>query len=459
MKRLRFLNLAWACAVLAATCVYAADVPRALKVTDLAKLGECPFRVDTALGTSVRVYRDLAYSTRDDLPTEGKGYVSKARWGGHHRSGTYFDVYVADEPFASAEMRAKMPVFLYMHGGTWSQSFDKDTYCVELLRRIAAKGYFVITMDYQLQNDAVLGGATTKRPNATFADMLADVVTYLKTALPAAGLPTDKIVIGGDSAGGHLAMCYAWDQDAPGLPDVKLRHDLRISCVMSSVGPSDLSQGLSATILLSRYGGNIPIPQAKGMRRLACWLTDTDLTCMDGAAAKAVLRKWAPLFLVKPSSCPAILAYACTDAKVFPGSTDLLVPVSNFVSLTNRLTAAGVSYDARLFMNTVHWNVGLNCEKGQGVEWIVDRLAAFKANNFDAPAAKVDVGPGKTAGPVKRVNGVGRSPHRPENGNDMSERRRGRSAEGAAARMTRENREILSAAHRFGILPSDVKSS
>ncbi len=386
MARLRFLKLAWACAVLAAACGHAADVSTALQVTDLAKLGEYPFSIESTRGTKVRVYRDLAYSTRDDLPTEGRGYVSKAQWGGRHRSGTYFDVYVADAPFASAKMRAKMPVFVYMHGGTWSQSFDKDGYCIELLRRIAAKGYFVITMDYQLQNDAVLGGAKTKRANATFADMLADVdtmVTYLKTALPAAGLPTDKIVIGGDSAGGHLAMCYAWDQDAPGLPDVKLRHDLRISCVMSSVGPTVLSQGALATILLSRFGGMIPIPQAQAMRRLMCWLTDTDMVRMDSATAKAVLRRWEPITLVKPSSCPAILAYACTDATASAGSTDLIVPVSNFVSITNRLTACGVSYDARLFLNTKHWEVGLNCAKGQGVEWITERLSTFKTRNFD----------------------------------------------------------------------------
>ncbi|MBO7684906.1 MAG: hypothetical protein J6V72_00885, partial [Kiritimatiellae bacterium] len=111
MKKLRFLKLACACAVLAAARAHAADVSSALQVTDLAKLGEYPFRIESTLGTEVRVYRDLAYSTRDDLPTEGNGYVSRSKWGGRHRSGTYFDVYVADAPFASAQMRAKMPVF------------------------------------------------------------------------------------------------------------------------------------------------------------------------------------------------------------------------------------------------------------------------------------------------------------------------------------------------------------
>jgi len=108
-----------------------------------------------------------------------------------------------------------------------------------------------------------------------------------------------------------------------------------------------------------------------------------DLAHMNSATAKMVLRKWAPITLVKPSSCPAILAYACTDATASAASMDLIVPVANFVSITNKLSACGVSYDAHLFLNTKHWEVGLNCAKGQGVEWITDRLSAFKAKNFD----------------------------------------------------------------------------
>jgi hypothetical protein len=38
-------------------------------------------------------------------------------------------------------------------------------------------------------------------------------------------------------------------------------------------------------------------------------------------------------------------------------------------------------------MNTKHWEVGTNADKGQGVEWISDRLAAFKENGFGAAKA------------------------------------------------------------------------
>ena len=372
-------------ALAAALCSTATSL--ALEPTDFSKLGKMPHGAETTLGTKLRIYRDLAYGTRDDQVDEGAGYVARGRGNGSHRSGTYFDVYAADSLFSAADVRAKTPVFVFLHGGSWSQAYDKDVACHELVKRIAANGYFVLSMDYQLQNDPVEAGAQTKRAKATFADMLVDVdtmVSYLKKALPAAGLPTDKIVIGGESAGGHLAMCYAWDQDAPGISGLKLRHDLHVSCVTSVVGPSDLSEGQLAQLLFSGFGKMIPIPQLQGLARLMCWLTDADLLNMEGNAARAIVKKWAPVTLVKPASCPAILAYACDGATVGPNSSDMLVPVSNFVSLTNRLSASGVSYDAKLFMNTKHWEVATNCDKGQGVEWIVGRLVAFKENGFGA---------------------------------------------------------------------------
>lgn len=381
-----------AMALVSLAAVFAAGPLSALQPTDLSKLEKLPHGKENAIGVQLRVFRDLAYSTRDDQADEGKGYVARGRGQGKHRSGTYFDVYAAESLFASPAARAKTPVFIFLHGGSWSQSYDKDVACHELLRRIAAKGYFVLSMNYQLQNDSVEAGAQTKREKATFGDMLVDIdsmVTYLKKNLPAIGLPTDKIVIGGESAGGHLAMCYAWDQGVSGFPKVKLRHDLKISCVTSIVGPTDLTEGRLAEFMFSGFGKMIPIPQVQGMAKLMGWLTDADLMGMDGEAGKAVVRKWAPSNYIKKTSCPAILAYACDGPTVHPNSSDMLVPVSNFTSLTNKLSAAGVSYDAKLFMNTKHWEVATNGAKGQGVEWLADRLEAFKAKNFGAgkPAA------------------------------------------------------------------------
>ena len=263
-----------ACALLAA---FAAGSAFALTPTDLATLGTRSYNY--GWNGNIRIYKDLAYSTRDDLSTEGAGFTGTSN-NGKHRSGTYFDVYVHSSHFISVDKRAKMPVFLFLHGGAWCQPYDKDVACQGILECAANKGYFVITMDYQLQENSIDGGATSPRANATFGHMLKDVDTmlaYLKVELPKLNIPTNMIVIGGESAGGHLAMCYAFDQSAPRLPGMSdvglpaLSHPLPISCVMSDVGPTDLSEGSLADQVWGFMGSFIP--QLKGMKLLMGWLS------------------------------------------------------------------------------------------------------------------------------------------------------------------------------------------
>ncbi len=363
--------------------------------TDPATFGSLPYATEAVGGSTVRVYRDLAYGTRGDAEGEGAEYEAHA-WGYHnHRSGNYFDVYADDALLSSPAARAKMPVFVFLHGGSWSQCYDKDGSSLDLLKRVAALGYFVVTMDYQLQSDITERGETEPRENATFADMLADVdtmMTYLTTALPAVGLPSDKIVIGGESAGAHLAMCYAWDQDGAGLAGASLRHDLHVSCVMSAVGPANLADDAMLGPVLAALSVPDPAVQAyaMGFLTLMDWLTGANVSGMaaggDLAGAAAVLSAWSPLGLVDAASCHAILAYGCTNATVSAYASDGIVPVSNYSSLTNALVASGVTHDARLFMlpaGMAHGNISWNYEPS--VAWIVEKLAGFKADHFDDP--------------------------------------------------------------------------
>ena len=364
--------------------------------TDPATFGSLSFETESVGDSTVRIYRDLAYGKRDDAEGEGAEYTAH-NWGYHnHRSGNYFDVYADDALLSSDSARAKMPVFVFLHGGSWSQCYDKDGSSRDLLKRVAAAGYFVVTMDYQLQSDITELGETTPRENATFADMLADVdtmMTYLKTALPAIGLPINKIVIGGESAGAHLAMCYAWDQSGTGLSGVSLRHDLNVACVMSAVGPANLADEAMLGPILA--AASIPDPAVQayvaGFLTLMGWLTGEDVPGMlannDMAGAAAALAAWSPLGLVNGESCHAILAYGCTNASASAAmASDGVVPVSNFNSLTNALTAATVSHDAQLFMLPAgmnHGNVSWNYEPS--VAWIVEKLVAFNAAHLNPP--------------------------------------------------------------------------
>ena len=363
---------------LAVAAVKAAAAPPAPCPTDLAAQLSLPCEAtESALGKNICFYRDLSYSTRGDAPDEGDGYTGSGY--GRHRSGTFFDLRFDKELFASAEARAEMPTFVYLHGGSWSQPFDKDVSSHELLRRIAATGYFTISMDYLLQNDIFAHPDTSPREGATFAGMLADIddmVTYLKAELPRLGLPADRIVIGGESAGGHLAMCYAWDQDGAGIPDVALRHDLRVRCVVSIVGPSDLTKGRLFRVVFSPAAWFIP--SLRRMKRLLSWLVGEDLARMGRRKAAAAIRKWMPVHLVNSESCPAILAYACTDRKLRRNSSVGIIPVADFTDLVDRLVSAGVPHEARLFMQTNHGEIAGHFEEGGSGTWIVEALARFK---------------------------------------------------------------------------------
>ena len=378
-----------------------------IRPTDPATFDALPYETVASGDATLRVYRDLAYGTRDDAEGEGADYAGHA-WGYHnHRSGTYFDIYADDALLSSPAARAKMPVFVFLHGGSWSQCYDKDGSSLDLLRRVAALGYFVVTMDYQLQSDITERGETTPRENASFADMLADVdtmITYLQRALPALGMPTDRIVIGGESAGAHLAMCYAWDQNGGGLAGASLRHDLPVACVMSAVGPANLADDAMLGPVLAALSVPDPAVQAyaTGFLTLMDWLTGANVSGMvaggDLAGAVAAMSAWSPLGLVDAASCRAILAYGCTNATVSAYASDGIVPVSNFASLTNALVASGVEHDARLFMlpeGMGHGNVSWNYEPS--VAWIVEKLAGVR-DSFPEPAHEILIADGFSTG-------------------------------------------------------------
>ena len=361
--------------------------------TDLVTLGSHAYTTRTFGTEKVRCYRDLAYGTRDDAPGEGAAYVGAEGEYHRHRSGTYYDLYAPESLMNSPEALADMPVFIYLHGGSWSERYDKDGSNGDFLGRIATNGYLVITMDYQLQNEfSMTGGSFTPRENASFADMLGDIdtmLTYLKAQLPTIGLTNTRVVIGGDSAGAHLSMCYAWDQDgANRLSGVSLRHDMPIACVTSVVGPSDLSELFGQQ--LAMYASLPPEYQAMMASSLNFFnaLTGADVAGMlasgDTDAVNAVLANWSPVGLVDTESCHAILSYGYTNATVTASSTDGVVPISNFNSLTNALVASGVSYDARLF-RLDHGSLSGGSEPS--ATWIVEKLGALRESfQNDEPA-------------------------------------------------------------------------
>ena len=337
----------------------------------------------------VSVYKDFAYGTRGDASDEGSGYslhnwiMDDARGGGafhRHRSGQYFDV------FKPSNMTPTSPVLIYLHGGSWSQCYDKDGTSLDMLASIAAKGYVVITADYILQNDITEGGATTLREGATFTAMLQDIdtlVSYLTRFLPAMGVTPTKLAIGGVSAGGHLSSLYAYDQAMPERLGLNLAHAIPVAVELDLVGPTDLgnlTENISLEAMRQLYGENAELVLAMFT---ALFEGVTGTTTLEAAAEQMEL--FSPLALVCAQSPATIAAYCeLTDANGNGTGTDGAVRVSDFHGLTNALAAAGVNCKASLTMGVAHGELDNPSVLSNSVEWIVASMdQALKAGWYD----------------------------------------------------------------------------
>ncbi|HSN11064.1 MAG TPA: alpha/beta hydrolase, partial [Propionibacteriaceae bacterium] len=102
---------------------------------------------------------------------------------------------------------ASTGAFLLIHGGSWA-SGDKSDF-EGLCGVVARLGYVGATMNYRMLGE-----------KATYADMLADIdlalATYSDTARED-GWPISKVALMGASAGGYLALMYAYTR-RPAIP-------------------------------------------------------------------------------------------------------------------------------------------------------------------------------------------------------------------------------------------------
>jgi acetyl esterase/lipase len=121
--------------------------------------------------------------------------------------------------------------FVYLHGSAW-YILDKDMGTRPLFRQLANQGHVVMDVSYRLM------------PEVDIYGMVGDVkraVAWMKDNAGRYGVNPERIVLGGDSAGGHLALLAAYAPDHPRLtpPDLEGR-DLSVRAVVSLYGPTDL---------------------------------------------------------------------------------------------------------------------------------------------------------------------------------------------------------------------------
>ena len=207
------------------------------------------------------------------------------------------------EAFFPWDHDADFGVVLFIHGGAYT-SGDKSSYW-EQCEAVSSKGYAAATMNYRYMDE-----------NVSLHDILDDIDACLESIKELGakwGINISKVLLRGYSAGGHLAMLYAYSRkDTSPIP---------VTAVVSDAGgPADCSDPYfyRNNILFDAEGG------ADFMSR-AC---DRQFTFATRLSARKELLAISPITYIGYKPIPTILSY---------GYLDTIIPYSHGALLASTL--------------------------------------------------------------------------------------------------------------------------
>lgn len=248
--------------------------------------------------------------------------------------------------------------FIYIHGGNW-YFLDKDVLTRPFFRHLAGQGHVVMDVAYRLF------------PETDLAGMVGDVkraIAWMKDNGRAYGVDPSRVVVGGASAGGHLALlaAFAPHQAEMTPPDVQ-DCDLSVRAVISEYGPTNLAACYyhtnqdkttrsirSRTVAVGQPPAPVDLnrtqePQAGrgrlGFNKPTTYGAFVNLLGRHPDEIPETYALYSPDSYVHPGCPPALL---------IKGRDDLVTPTPAVDDLQQKLGAAGVTCLNVLYPHTDH---------------------------------------------------------------------------------------------------------
>lgn len=240
---------------------------------------------------------------------------------------------------------------IYLHGGAWFLG-DRDLHIGPpwlagnrtLLWHLAAQGHLVMDAGYRLF------------PEADVFGMLADVkraIAWVKENAAGNRVYPERVVVAGDSAGGHLALLAAYTPTHPALtPEELAGRDLSVRAVVSYYGVTDLRTLCAHVRPLEGDARGATDALVEAAVRLGIRLVGPDSAATALPPGPVTCRQVLTHLLgAPPEQVPVEMALAspithvapgCPPTLLFHGAHDSLVPVSAARALRDALTDAGV---------------------------------------------------------------------------------------------------------------------
>lgn len=209
---------------------------------------------------------------------------------------------------------------LFIHGGAWIAG-DKESYDGGMNYGASSLGIAAATTNYRYISEDV-----------DLLDILDDIdaaLAAIKAKGAEVGVNINKVLLTGDSAGGHLSLLYAYARKntAPITP----------VAVVSNSGPTDL------------YDDNFYHNNALGDTAAICDLMSKAcgqrFSYEQRESVKDALYAVSPINYVSADSVPTVINH---------GNADSIVPFSNALTLDALLTQYGVEHVLNVYQNSDH---------------------------------------------------------------------------------------------------------
>ena len=218
------------------------------------------------------------------------------------------------------ENDGEIGLVLFIHGGAWIAG-DKSSYEKGIRSAADTYGFAAASINYRYISDTV-----------SFTDILDDIdaaLACIKEIGLENGVNINKVLLTGDSAGGHLSLLYAYSraESAPITP----------AAVVSNSGPADL------------YDNNFYINNAIGdsevianLFSMGCGKT---FAYAERETVKQELMEASPVYYVNENTVPTVINH---------GVKDSVVPFSNAQTLDAKLTEYNVQHYFNVYPNSDH---------------------------------------------------------------------------------------------------------
>lgn len=233
-------------------------------------------------------------------------------YGTHERQ--VVDLFIPDD--ASGDLG----LVLFIHGGAWIAG-DKESYEGGMEYGATELGIATASVNYRYISDDV--------DLLDVLDDIDDALAVIKDKGNEVGVNINKVLLTGDSAGGHLSLLYAYARKntAPVTP----------VAVISNSGPTDL------------YDDNFYHNNALGDETVVCDLLSK--ACGQRFTYDTKESAMTALYSVSPI---AYVSADCVPTVINHGTADTIVPFSNAVTLDALLTQYGVEHVLNVYDGADH---------------------------------------------------------------------------------------------------------